>query len=163
MAASNSQRTDLLFLCVANAARSQIAEGLARAMLKPSIGVHSAGSDPSRLHPLAIFVLAEIGIDISHQRSTAIREVPGERIATVITLCSEEVCPVFPDEIEILHWPLADPAGRPASEAEALGRFREIRDEIRARLRSFFLDRAIPIRAADPGDLDYARRPIRQA
>lgn len=163
MAAATSQRTDLLFLCVANSARSQIAEGLARAMVPGSIGIHSAGSIPGRLHPLATRVLAEIGIDISHQRSKAIREVPTERIAIVITLCGEEECPVFPGEIEILHWPLADPSDGSDSARDALGRFRETRDAIRTRLRTFFDERATQTNAADPKDLDYARLPSRQA
>lgn len=138
MPTTRQERSDLLFLCVANSARSQLAEGLARDMAPSSVGVHSAGSNPSQLHPLAVRVLAEIGIDISHHRSKAITEVPTERIAKVITLCAEEVCPIFPGEIEILHWPLVDPAGPTQSEREAIGRFRETRDAIQSRLQSFF-------------------------
>ena len=141
MASTPHERTDLLFLCVANSARSQLAEGLARDMAPRSIGVHSAGSNPGQLHPLAIQVLAEVGIDISHHRSKAIAEVPVERIAKVITLCSEEVCPTFPRAIEILHWPLDDPAATTDSEHEALERFRETRNAIQSRLQNLFADR----------------------
>jgi protein-tyrosine-phosphatase len=141
MASTPHERTDLLFLCVANSARSQLAEGLARDMAPRSVGVHSAGSNPGQLHTLAIQVLAEVGIDISHHRSKAIAEVPVERIAKVITLCADEVCPIFPGAIEILHWPLDDPAAATGSEHEALERFRETRNTIQSRLQSLFADR----------------------
>lgn len=142
MTATKSERTDLLFLCVANSARSQLAEGLARAMAPAAVGVHSAGSDPGQLHPLAVEVLAEIDIDISHHHAKAIAEIPSKRIATVITLCAEEICPILPGEIEMLHWPLTDPAGATGTEDEARRRFRETRDEIQARLRDFFANSA---------------------
>jgi arsenate reductase len=138
MAAIPPERTDLLFLCVANSARSQLAEGLARALAPESIGVHSAGSEPGHLHPLAVTVLAEVGIDISHHRSKATCEIPAERIAKVITLCAEQLCPIFPGDVEILHWPLADPAGVEGSEREALERFRRTRNAIESRLRGLF-------------------------
>lgn len=138
MTAKQCERTDLLFLCVANSARSQLAEGLARTMAPKTMGVHSAGSDPSRLNPLAVEVLAEIGIDISDQRAKAIDEVPSQSIATVVTLCRDEVCPIFPGEVERLHWPLPDPAGAVGSEAEKLEGFRATRDAIRSRLQDFF-------------------------
>jgi arsenate reductase len=138
MSAVKTQPTDLLFLCVANSARSQLAEGLARAMAPDAVAVHSAGSNPGRLHPSAVQVLAEIGIDISQHHSKAISEIPSERIATVITLCAEEVCPIFPGEVEVLHWPLPDPAAAANPEADLLEQFRETRDEIQTRLRRFF-------------------------
>jgi arsenate reductase len=142
MSPTASERTDTLFLCVANSARSQLAEGLARSLAPSSIGIHSAGSNPSRLHPLAIEVLAEVGIDISNQRSKAISEIPGERISRVITLCAEEVCPIFPGNVEILHWPMEDPAGVEETHAEALVRFRSARDTIESRLRELFAQTA---------------------
>jgi arsenate reductase len=143
MTSTPPERTDLLFLCVANSARSQLAEGLARKLAPKSITVHSAGSEPTQLHPLAVAVLAEVGIDISHHRSKGISEIPAERIARVITLCAEEVCPIFPGDVEILHWPTADPArveetGK--AEGEALERFRSARDAIEMRLRKLFVD-----------------------
>ena len=143
MSATPPERTDLLFLCVANSARSQLAEGLARELAPKSIAVYSAGSEPGRLDPLAVAVLAEVGIDISHHRSKAIREIPTERIARVITLCAEEVCPIFPGDVEILHWPIPDPARveqSDPSDDEALERFRDTRDAIETRLRELFAD-----------------------
>ena len=140
MTAIPSERTDLLFLCVANSARSQLAEGLARQLAPKSVGVHSAGSHPGRLHPLAVAALAEVGIDIAHHRSKSISEIPDGRIAWVITLCAEEVCPIFPGDVELLHWPIADPAGIDETEHRALARFRSTRDEIETRLREFFAE-----------------------
>lgn len=137
---SETQRSDVLFLCVANSARSQLAEGLARAWLPSDIRVYSAGSEPGKVHPLAVEALAEIGIDISGHRSKGVDEIPSERIAKVITLCAEEVCPIFPARVERLHWPIADPAGFVGSDADALERFRIARDEIAARLRDHFAD-----------------------
>ncbi|MEX0744090.1 MAG: arsenate reductase ArsC, partial [Phycisphaeraceae bacterium] len=105
----------ILFLCVANSARSQMAEGLARRFLGPEVEVMSAGSQPSRLNPYAVEAMAEIGIDISTQRSKSIDEVPAEEFDYVVTLCAEEVCPVVPGRVRRLHWPIADPATSDAS------------------------------------------------
>jgi arsenate reductase len=124
----------ILFLCVANSARSQMAEGIARALVPEGINFHSAGSEPATLNPLAIKALAEIGIDISGHHSKAIATIPAAEIDTVITLCNEEVCPVFPGKVERLHWGLPDPAAAAGSEEERLAIFREIRDELRRRL-----------------------------
>ena len=138
MTANPTERTDLLFLCVANSARSQLAEGLARQLVPMSVGVHSAGSQPGRLHPLAVAVLEEVGIDISHHHSKTLNEIPADRIAKVITLCAEEVCPIFPGDVEILHWPMTDPAALEGSKAETLARFRSTRDAIGTRLSELF-------------------------
>lgn len=123
----------LLFLCVANSARSQMAEGIARSRA-PHLPVMSAGSCPTSLHPLAVEALAELGIDISAQRSKSVDEIPKERVRTVITLCAEEVCPVFPGDVERLHWPLPDPAGAGETDAERLAAFRRVRDELRGKI-----------------------------
>ncbi|MDX1623138.1 MAG: phosphatidylserine decarboxylase [Gemmatimonadota bacterium] len=130
-------RPGYLFLCVANSARSQMAEGLARSFAPPGAEMYSAGSDPGELAPLAVRAMEEIGIDISHHRSRGIDEIPQERIGTVVTLCAEEVCPVFGGEVARLHWPIEDPAAATGSEEERLAAFREARDEIRARLLDF--------------------------
>ena len=127
----------VLFLCVANSARSQMAEGIARALAGDRLRVQSAGSEPSRLNPLAVRAMAEIGIDISAQRSKAVAEIDPKVVDTVITLCAGEICPVYLGRARRLHWGLPDPAGLAAPEAEALERFRAVRDELRARLRSF--------------------------
>jgi arsenate reductase len=124
----------ILFLCVANSARSQMAEGIARALVPDGIRFYSAGSEPATLNPLAVRALAEIGIDISAHYSKAIATIPASEVDTVITLCNEEVCPVFPGEVERLHWGLPDPAAAEGSEEAQLEAFREIRDELRRRL-----------------------------
>lgn len=118
----------VLFLCVQNAARSQMAEGLARALLPASVEVFSAGSEPATLHPLAVEVMAELGIDISAHRSKPIEAIDPARIGTVVTLCAEQVCPLFPGQVTRLHWPLPDPSGAGANDPAA---FRAVRDELR--------------------------------
>jgi arsenate reductase len=132
-----SQR-GILFLCVQNAARSQMAEGLARSLLPASIEVASAGSEPATLHPLAVEVMAEIGIDISDHRSKPIEAIDPARIDTVITLCAEEVCPVFPGRVTRLHWPLPDPS-QSGSSGTVRAAFREIRDQLRDRISATLL------------------------
>lgn len=129
-----SQR--ILFLCVANSARSQMAEGLARAMCNGGIEVQSAGSRPSTVNPYAIEVMGEIGIDISGQHSKSVDEVDAASVDLVITLCAEEVCPVLPGRVRRLHWPIPDPASNdPAQSPEEVRlRFRTARDEIRERI-----------------------------
>ena len=124
----------LLFLCVANSARSQMAEGLARDRFGDAVNVQSAGSKPMRLNPLAIRVLAEIGIDITHHRSKSVEEIDPATVDVVVTLCAEEVCPVFLGKARRLHWPLPDPAAAEGTGEERLQMFREVRDEIIRRL-----------------------------
>jgi arsenate reductase (thioredoxin) len=128
----------LLFLCVANSARSQMAEGIARSLAPAGVKISSAGSAPSRLNPLAVRALAEIGLDISGQRSKGVNDIPPEGVEAVITLCAEEVCPVFLGRARRLHWGLPDPAGNGATEAEQLQSFRDVRDELRRRLAVVF-------------------------
>ena len=123
----------VLFLCVANSARSQMAEGLARHFHGDRLTVQSAGSMPCYVHPCAIDALAELGIDLSGQRSKSVQEIDPATVDTVITLCAEEVCPAFLGRAERLHWPLQDPAGARGPEAMTAA-FRATRDEIRARL-----------------------------
>ena len=128
----------VLFLCVANSARSQMAEGIARALAPAGVRVSSAGSAPSRLNPLAVRALAEIGIDISGHRSKAVDEIPPDDVSVVITLCAEEVCPAFLGKALRIHWGLPDPAAAAGSDAERLDAFREVRDELRRRLTHVF-------------------------
>jgi len=125
---------NILFLCVANSARSQMAEGLAKAMFGSQVAVQSAGSQPSKVNPLAIAVLNDIGIDISSHRSKSVNEVSLSDLDLIVTLCGEEVCPVVPGKSQKLHWPLSDPAAENQTPALALQKFRDVRDEIRARL-----------------------------
>ena len=125
---------DILFLCVANSARSQMAKGLARAQAPPSYRFWSAGSEPGTLHPLAVTALAELGIDISQHRSKGLPDVPLEEVDTIVTLCAEEVCPVVPGSVRRLHWPLPDPSRATGSEEERLAAFQAARDELMHRL-----------------------------
>lgn len=128
----------ILFLCVANSARSQMAEGLARAYFGNKALVQSAGSKPSRVNPFAIQALAEVGIDISGHRSKSVEEIEPSTVDTVITLCAEEECPVFLGKAERLHWGLPDPASAQGGDGEKLRKFREIRDEIGRRIKDRF-------------------------
>ena len=130
----------VLFLCVANSARSQMAEGIARSLAGDRIQIQSGGSMPSRVNPLAVHALAEIGIDIFGQRSKSVDELDREAVDTVITLCAEEVCPIYLGAARRLHWPLPDPAGHAESEAASLERFRAVRDDLRERIRRFLSD-----------------------
>ncbi len=130
----------LLFLCVANSARSQLAEGLARHFHGDRFTVQSAGSKPCFVHPLAVEALAELGIDTSRHRSKSVQEIDPATVDTVITLCGQEVCPAFLGRAERLHWPLPDPAG-PATPETMLDAFRATRDEIRRRLEAWVAER----------------------
>ncbi len=116
----------ILFLCVKNSARSQMAEGLARSMAPPGYRFVSAGSDPGTVDPLAIQALAEERIDISTHRAKGLASVPLDDVETIVTLCAEEVCPIVPGHVRRLHWPLPDP--------KDLASFRAVRDELRRRL-----------------------------
>lgn len=124
----------LLFLCVANSARSQLAEGIARSLAPAGVTVSSAGSRPSGVNPLAIRALDELGIDIRSHTSKRVDDVAPGGVDAVITLCAEEVCPVFLGKARRYHWPLPDPARAEGTDAERLARFREVRDELRRRL-----------------------------
>ncbi len=127
----------ILFLCVANSARSQIAEGLARSLVPASVKVWSAGSRPTSVRPEAIEVLAEVGIDIAQHHSKPVDEIPADEVDTVITLCGEQECPIFLGKARRLHWGLPDPAAATGSEKERLDAFRATRDELRRRLEVF--------------------------
>ncbi|HWP57432.1 MAG TPA: ATP-binding protein [Candidatus Acidoferrales bacterium] len=126
----------LLFLCAANSCRSQMAEGFARHLAPPEVAVFSAGTHPTAVHPLAVEVMQEVGIDISGQQSKGIDDVPLETADLIVTLCGEAAasCPAAGAKAEHLHWPLPDPALAEGSEEQILQRFREVRDEIRARV-----------------------------
>lgn len=130
----------ILFMCVANSARSQLAEGLARAVF-PDAEIESAGSHPGKLNPYAVTVMKEIGIDISRHYSKSVDDLSPKFLVGldyVITLCAEEVCPMLISKARKLHWPHPDPATKePIVEAEALRRFREARDAILRKLEAF--------------------------
>ena len=134
----------VLFLCVANSARSQMAEGIARSLAPAGTTIWSAGSRPTNVRPEAIAVLKEIGIDISGHRAKAVTEIPAAEVDTVITLCGEEECPVFLGKATRLHWGLPDPAAVSGSETERLSAFRQVRDELRRRIGDLFAHPSSP-------------------
>src|SRR5580698_4006869 len=121
----------VLILCTGNSARSQMAEGLWRHEAGDRFEVFSAGTRPSKVRPEAIAVMKELGIDISGHRSKSIDEFVGQEFDYVITVCdhANEICPVVPVKAQRLHWSFADPTDEES--------FRIIRDQIRARIRSF--------------------------
>jgi len=124
----------ILFLCVANSARSQMAEGLAR-WLHPDWTVQSAGSVPSSVNPWAIRAMDALGVDIRNQHSKAAASIDPQGVDLVITLCSEEVCPIPLAGKTHLHWPISDPASEtPLSDSEMESRFLKARDTIRNKL-----------------------------
>lgn len=126
---------NILFMCVANSARSQLAEGLAKQIFGKSAVIESAGSKPSRVNPLAIESMKEIGVDLADHRSKSVDDLAPDFVAAldyVITLCAEEVCPIVITKAKKLHWPMPDPAGA----GESLGRFREVRVAIEAKLKA---------------------------
>jgi arsenate reductase len=123
---------------VHNSARSQIAEGFARALAPEGAACWSAGSEPRGVNPLAVQVMREVGIDITDQRSQAIDQVPWREADTVVTLCGEAegICPAVAGDVRRVHWPLPDPSAAP--ERERLDAFRRARDEIRWRVASLW-------------------------
>jgi arsenate reductase (thioredoxin) len=128
----------ILFLCVANSARSQMAEGIARSLAPPGVTVSSAGSEPAAVRPQAVAVLKEIGIDISGHRSKGLDAVDAASVDAVITLCAEEVCPAFLGKARRVHWGLPDPAAVAGTEETRLAAFRDVRDELGRRMKVLF-------------------------
>ncbi len=131
----------VLILCTGNSARSQMAEGLLKHITQNRYVVESAGTQPSTVRAEAIKVLAEIGIDISANRSKSIDEFAGQEIDYILTVCDHaaENCPYFPAKTQIVHHSFADPAAVKGSESERLDAFREVRDHIRKYLANEFI------------------------
>ncbi len=124
----------ILILCTGNSCRSHLAEGILRAALGEGFRVASAGSKPAGyVHPLAIKAMAEIGIDISAHRSKHLDEFLQQPVETVVTVCgnADQVCPMFPGQVNRHHWGFDDPAHAKGGEAEQLEVFRRVRDEIK--------------------------------
>ena len=124
----------VLILCTGNSCRSHMAEGILRAAASDILEVCSAGSDPAGyVHPKAVAALAEIGIDITGHTSKHMNEFLHRDIETVITVCgnADQVCPVFPGQVNRHHWPFDDPAHASGTDAEIASEFRRVRDEIR--------------------------------
>ena len=134
---------NILFLCVGNSGRSQIAEGLAKDMLPKSCDIRSAGSKPAKnVHSDAIFVMDEIGINISSYKTKSIESLDMEfinKLDQVITLCAEEVCPVVPKSTNTLHWPNEDPDNDSYTKIQSEHAFRKTRENIFNLLKKFFI------------------------
>ena len=131
---------NILFMCVANSARSQLAEGLAREILGKFVVVESAGSTPGKVNPFAIAALKEIGLDISKHHSKSYESLDKkflDKLDYLITLCAEEVCPNMPTRAKRLHWPLPDPAKKDETDEVQMERFRETRDAIARKILNF--------------------------
>lgn len=135
----NDDTGSILFLCVANSARSQMAEGLARKVFGGRRPVMSAGSEPSQVNPYAVEVMRELGIDLGSHHSKSVQTIDPATVSTVITLCAEEVCPVFLGGARRLHWPIPDPASKDPSLSrdELMTRFRTARDTLRGMIERF--------------------------
>ena len=134
-----SERKRVLILCTGNSARSQMAEGLLRAMAGDRVEVASAGVSPSHVRSEAIEVMREIGIDISQHRSKSVDEFSGDRFDYVITVCdnAREQCPIFAGDVQRIHWSFDDPAAAQGDESVRLRVFRRVRDEIKGRLQEW--------------------------
>lgn len=130
----------VLILCTGNSCRSHLAEGLLRNLASDLFTVHSAGSHPTgAVHPLAVEVMAEVGIDISQHRSKHLEEFLEEGVDTVITVCgnADQACPTFPGQLSRYHWPFVDPAHATGSDAEVKEVFRTVRDQIEHTLKAY--------------------------
>ena len=130
----------ILVLCTGNSARSQMGEGLFRHEGDGAVEVVSAGTKPSHVRPEAVAVMGEIGIDISGQRSKSVDEFAGQKFDVIVTVCenARDACPVFPGAAERVHWSFEDPAAAQGSDAERLATFRNVRDQIQTRVKSFY-------------------------
>ena len=135
-------RQDVLFVCTHNAARSQMAEGLLRALYGERFRAFSAGTEPGSVHPLAIRAMAEMGIDLLGHRSKSLDEFRGRAFAYVITVCDQarDRCPVFPNAGRVRHWGLPDPSRAEGDDAARLEAFRRVRDALAQRLAAEFLE-----------------------
>jgi arsenate reductase (thioredoxin) len=141
----------VLFICVHNSARSHMAEAFLNDICSDNFEAHSAGLEPGTLNPLAVEVMREIGIDISHKRTQSVFDVfkSGELFAYMITVCDEtsaERCPVFPGVTTRLHWSFPDPAAITGTRNDRLAGTRRIRDQIRARI-EMWCDEMCPVDA----------------
>ena len=134
-----SKKKNIIFICTGNACRSQISHGLLQKLAKDRFNVFSAGSHPSRVHLMSIKVMEEIGIDISHHKSDHIDEYLDKGIDIVITVCdnANKLCPIFPGNVERLHWSIDDPFRGWDYNENQMESFRVTREEIKARILDF--------------------------
>ena len=133
------KKRKIIFICTGNACRSQIAEGLLRNLASDKFSVFSAGSHPSQVHPMSVAVMEEVGIDISHHTSDPITDYIDHGIDIVITVCdnAKQACPVFPGNVEHIHWSIEDPFNGWDFDPLDLDNFRKVREEINLRIKDF--------------------------
>ncbi|HVP17214.1 MAG TPA: arsenate reductase ArsC [candidate division Zixibacteria bacterium] len=145
-------KTKVIFLCTGNSARSQMAEALLRKYAGEHFEVYSAGFDPQPINPLTVKVMNEIGLDLSSQYSKGLKQFLGKtHFGIVITVCAdaEEKCPTMPGVSTRLYWPFEDPAKGLGTEEEKLAKFREVRDQINAKIKTWLKERGIPEKDSD--------------
>lgn len=135
----NTRQIRVLFLCTHNSARSQMAEALLRQLGEGRFETYSAGTEATRVHPLAVRAMADVGIDISNARSKHLDEYIGQDFDYVITVCdaANESCPIFPGDPKRIHWPFQDPSGADGGEEDRYRVFERVRNEITLRLRTW--------------------------
>ena len=133
------KKKKIIFICTGNACRSQIAEGLLRNLASDKFSVFSAGSHPSQVHPTSVAVMEEVGIDISHHTSDPISDYVDHGIDVVITVCdnAKQACPVFPGNVEHIHWSIEDPFNGWDFDPLDLDNFRKVREDINSRIKDF--------------------------
>ena len=133
------KKKKIIFICTGNACRSQIAEGLLRNLASDKFSVFSAGSHPNQVHPMSVAVMEEVGIDISHHTSDPITDYIDHGIDVVITVCdnAKKACPVFPGNVEHIHWNIEDPFNRWDFDPLDLDNFRKVREDINLRIKDF--------------------------
>ena len=125
-------------MCEHNDARSQMAEGFARFLCPSDLAVFSAGAAPGDVHALTVRTMKEVGIDVSSQKAKGLKDVPLQAVAVAIALCDPEQCPSLPDHVQVLDWPLEDPASDEITEDDSLHAFRRSRDQVREMVSSLF-------------------------
>jgi len=134
-----SKKKNIIFICTGNACRSQIAHGLLQNLANDRFNVFSAGSHPSQVHLMSIKVMEEIGIDISHHTSNDMDDYLNIGIDIVITVCDDanKLCPVFPGNVQRLHWSIEDPFKGWDYNENQMESFRVTREEIKSRILDF--------------------------
>ena len=140
-----SKKEKIIFICTGNACRSQIAEGILRSIAGDKFDVFSAGSYPSKVHPMSIKVMKEIGIDITSHTSDPISNFLKENIDIVVTVCNnaDKACPVFPGKVERIHWRIKDPFKGWGSDRDDLVNFTRTRDDLNERIKNFLKNRLV--------------------
>jgi len=140
----------LLFLCTGNSCRSQMAEGILRHLADDQYETYSAGVEPSRLHPMSVLVMDEIGIDIRHQSSDDVRDYLNMGIDIVVSVCDHaaRTCPSFPGKVKRIHWSIRDPFHGWDVDESKLGDYRRTRDELKERIEDFLARGGVPAHSA---------------